>query len=229
MDDHARLCDLARAELNALHGEGIYPDADEIVEINALAWHVVNPHTRLLLSRGRPVRVGGVSLWPLTFRAVDWLQGNDVDLGHISPAVGYAMCYGRSDGGELDVYGPAADAAVVKWTKSLRCTADELNEAIAQVDRQDAPLPTPPDADGKPMSIGDFSAYLTATCGADPDFWERRCSVGYALSVMSMFVMQSHSDKTPCANDPKIIAERALGFAIEKIKMRHAAEQCTNG
>ena len=227
MDDTATLNDLAGAEIATLERDGIRLTPSEIVEINALCWSVHIPPTRKLLSRGRPVEVGGSTLWPLTLRAFDWLDRNRVDMTKITPSMGYAMAFGRSEGNELDLEGDEAEIAVKRWYRSLRCSLDEYVEAVKQVDAQDRRPETPPDVDGKPMSIGDFSAFLTATCGADADFWERRCSVSYALSVLSMFVMQNRADKKKCAQDPRIIAERAVGYAIDKIRARHAMDTVT--
>lgn len=225
----AKLNSLAKAEIDTLQAEGIRLTPEEIVEINALGWEVHNPQTRLALSRGRPVLLSGQYLWPLTMLAVEWMQANKINLNQITPAMGYAMAFGRSNGDELDKYGDDAEKAVKAWFRGLRATTAEFVEAVRQVDTQEVRPETPPDPSGKPMSLGDLSAFLTATCGADADFWERRCSMSYALSVLSMFIMQNHADKRPCAQDPKIIAERAIGFAIEKIRARHKAEEVVNG
>jgi hypothetical protein len=175
------------------------------------------------------VSLAGVVLWPLTLRALDWLERNKIRMDVVTPAMGYAMAYGRSDGTELDTEGRDATRAVNVWYRALRCTAKEFQEAVQQVDDQDAKPETPPDLDGNPMSIGDFCAFLCATCGADADFWERRVSLGHCLATLSMYVMQNHADKRPCAQDPRIIAERAMGYAIDKIRAAHALAEVSNG
>lgn len=227
MNDLAKLNDLARAEIEQLGKEGIRLTPEEVVEINALGWAVQTPETRRLLSRGRPVPVAGVMLWPLTLRALDWLERNKYPLDRITAAMGYAMCFGRSDGDELDCEGREAEIRVSAWFRKLPCTQVEFAEAVQQVDDQEARPEMPPDPDGNQMSIGDFSAFLTSTCGADADFWERRCSLGYCLAVMATLAMQNHADKRPCASDPRIVATRALGWAVEKVKARHALEAST--
>jgi hypothetical protein len=229
MHDLARLNELASAEIDALERDGIRVTADQVVEINALGWAIQTPETRRLLSRGRPVSLAGVSLWPLTLRALDWLERNRIRMDVVSPSIGYAMAYGRSDGPELDTEGREASKAVNVWYRSLRCTAKEFQEAVQQVDNQDAKPETPPDIDGKPMSLGDFSAFLSATCGADADFWERRCSLGHCLATLSMYVIQNHHDKRPCSQDPRIIAERAMGYAIDKIRAAHVLAEVPHG
>lgn len=223
MDHTATLNELARAEIDALVRDGITPTPDEVVAINALGWSIHTPETRRLLARGRPVPLGGVMLWPLTMRAVDWLQRNQIRLDTVSPAMGYAMAFGRSDGPEMDSEGRAAHDAVNAWFKALRVTRAEFAEAVRQVDEQDRQPAVPVDPDGKPMTLGDFSAFLSAACGADPEFWERRCSVSYCNSVLTHVVLQNWADKRPCAQDPRIIAERAMGHLIEQIRAKRKA------
>ena len=225
MDETAKLNSLAKSEIDALEAEGIRLTPEEIVELNALGWAIHTPEIRRSLSRGRPVPLAGHYLWPLTMRAVDWMETNKFSLTTITPAMGYAMAFGRGDGDELDQYGDDADKAVQNWMRSLRCNMAEFVEAVRQVDEQEQKPETPPDLNGKPMTLGDLSAFLTAVCGADADFWERRCSISYALSVITTFILQNHADKRPCMQDPKIIAERALGSAVEKIRARHQAEE----
>jgi hypothetical protein len=229
MDDTAKLNDLARAEIAALERDGIRLTPDEIVEINALGWAVQTPETRRLLSRGRPVPLAGEWLWPLTMRAVEWLDRNGYALDRVTPAIGYAMAFGRSDGQEMDTEGRAAERAVKRWFSGLKCTLAEFGEAVQQVDNQDAKPETPPDPSGKPMTLGDLSAFLTATCGGDADFWERRCSLSFCLSTISMYMAQNAAEKRPSSGDPRIIAERALGYAIERVRLCHEAEAVANG
>jgi hypothetical protein len=224
-----QLSDIARAEIEHLQGLGITPSPEEVVEINALAWEVMNPKTRMLLSRGRPVFVGGSTLWPLTLRAIDWMERNDYPLNIPCPAMAYAMAHGRSLAGEMDVDGDAAEKAINEWLKTLACTAAELLEAVVQVDDQDAKPDVPPDPDGKPMTAGDFVAYLCANCGGTAEEWEARVSANHAFAVLSMFVMHNRADGKRSSADPKLHAERALGWAVEKIKTRHQAEAIANG
>lgn len=222
MDSMSRLNDLARAEIDRLTVSGISLSPDEIVEINALAWSVETPETRRDLSRGRPVKCGAEWLWPPTLRSLDWLERNSIEVTKITPAIGYAMRFGRSEGSELDCEGVDAQRKVKAWYKSLRVTPKEYRVCVEQVDEFDATIGLPTDPDGKQMTIGDFSAFLAGTCGADADFWERRCSATYCASVLTMIAVQNHAAKEPCARDPRIVAEIALGRAIDRIRKRHA-------
>jgi hypothetical protein len=223
-----RLNDLAEREIAALEAEGIRLTAAEVVKLNALGWAVENPTTRRRLARGVPVAVGGVSLWPLTLYASDWLERAS---GHFNGnadvlAVAYAMAHSYAQNGELDGDGPEVVDIVKAWSKKLLATPQELTEAVEQVMAQDATvdLPASP-ADGKPMETGDFSAFLAATNGGDPEFWERRCSIGYALAVLAHITRQNAADGKPTANDPKILATRAFGIAAEQIRELAKAQE----
>ena len=67
MQDLAKLSGLAEAEIESLRADGIDLTPAEIIEINALSWAIESPESRRLLSRGAPVSVGGVYLWPLYY------------------------------------------------------------------------------------------------------------------------------------------------------------------
>jgi hypothetical protein len=218
MDQTCQLNELAASEIEQLEKDGIRLTASEIVELNALGWAIHQPETRRLLARGRPVEVGGAVLWPLTINGVDWIERNNVPTETVTPALAYAMAFGRSDGAGLDCDGREAEGRVTAWMRKLRCTKTELLEAVNQVVMQDVRPAMPPDPDGNPMTLGDFSAFLSATCGGDADFWERRCSFGYCLAVLSVFVMQNRVDNKPCSHDPRIVATRVMGVACERIR-----------
>lgn len=220
MDDQATLSDLARAEIDRLTADGIELTAEDIVRLNALAWRVEEPETRRLLSRGRPVFVGGATLWPLTIYALEFLSliPKQITDFEYNAVLGYAMCHGRSENGELDASGREAVKQAVAWYKTLRCTQAEYAEAIRQIDAQETNYVQGPD--DKPMALGDFSAFLAAACGNTPDYWERRCACGYALAVLSTVVQQNRADDRPSKADPRLLADHDLGAVIDEIRKR---------
>ena len=220
MQDLAKLSELAQAEIDNLRADGIDLTPAEIVELNALGWAVESPETRRLLARGAPVAVGGVYLWPMSLYAEEWfdrvgchLSGNKQQ----AYALAYAMAHGRDDGDPLVIDGREAEKVVKQWGKSLKCTFGELNVAISQVTQQDEDAEQPPEETGG-ITMGDFSAFLAAACGGDPDFWERRCASGYCHAVLDTLVRQNNADGKKTLADPRIKATRALGWACEKIK-----------
>jgi len=220
MQDLAKLSELAEAEIESLRAEGITLTPAEIIEINALGWAVESPETRRLLARGAPVAVGGATLWPMSLYAQDWFDrvGCHLDSNmRQTYALAYAMAHGRDEGEPLVIEGRTAEKAVSRWAKSLKCTFGELNVAISQILQQDEDAEQPPSETGG-MAMGDFSAFLASACGGDPDFWERRCAAGYTHAVLDCMVRQNSAEGHKTLADPRIKAERALGWAIEKIK-----------
>jgi hypothetical protein len=225
-----RISDVAAQAIAGLEADGIVLSAAEIVRLNALGWAVETPEARRHLARGVPVPVGGVYLWPQTFRAADWLERAS---GHCKASdeavvVAYAMAHAYAQGDELDSSGSDAVLSAKAWARKLRATAAELSEAVDQVLAQDSALELPKSpADDKPMSIGDFSAFLAATNGGDPEFWERRCSLGYALAYLSHAVRFNMAEGMPVVNDPKIQATMALGLLVDQI--REARKAASDG
>jgi len=221
MQDLAKLNDLAQAEIDKLRADGINDlTPAEIVELNALGWAVESPESRRLLARGAPVEIAGVYLWPMSLYAQEWFERVGCHLGGNTlqaQALAYAMAHGRDTGDPLAMDGRAAEKTVSRWAKSLKCTFGELNVAISQILQQDEEAEQPPSKTGG-MAMGDFSAFLAASCGGDPEFWERRCAAGYTYAVLDCMARQNSAEGKPTASDPRIKAEKAIGWAIEKIR-----------
>ena len=234
-----RLNDLAAREIDALEAEGIRPTAAEVVKLNALGWAIETPCARRELSRGVPVMLcEGVYLWPLTIQADDWQDRVGENLAPSKAdalrhprlswnlplfALAYAMANAYEKGNALDIDGEEASASVLRWTSKIKCTADGVKKAIADViAQQDAPT-LPLNEDGAKMSNGEFSAFMASKCSGTPEFWERRCSIGYACAVLSTIVKQAAADGKPLSNDPKIMATRAFWLEADRIRNERAA------
>lgn len=215
-----KLSELAEAEITELTASGITLTPAEIVKINALGWAVESPSTRMGLARGIPISVGGAVLWPMTLCATSWVSriGDTIHPKDMAVAIAYGMAHGRSEHGEFDVGDELAVKAAIEWGKRLTCTPEELVEAIEQVTDQDS-IPDLPDLPGNgDTSLDELSMFLAASCGGTPEAWERNCSVSYALGVINRVIRQNMADGKPVAGDSRLMAERALGFEIERIR-----------
>lgn len=224
MQDSRKLSDLAKAEIEQLEAEGVKLTAADIVAINAAAWEVETPEARLLLSRGVPVFVGGITLWPMTIYGAEWYSRVGCRLiGSLlqTYALAYALQHGRDEGNALDIGPGKATVILMAWRARLRCRHQELVEAIAQCVEQDTQPEDPADAKQPGMTYGEFSALITARAGGSFRVWERQCSIGYVRAVLGAIIEQNKADDKPCASDPKIRAERALGWLCEMIRQRH--------
>ena len=222
MQDLARLNSLAEAEIELLRSEGIEPSLSDIIEINALAWAIETPQSRLLLARGVPVFVDAETpLWPLTLLASDWFSREGCKLRNSDAALGFAMAHCYKDASVFDLSGDAAAKRVKLWFRRLRCTHKAYIEAVNQVLLQETVVAVPP-LKGEPgLTAGEFSAFLASACGGDVEFWERRCAVGYANAMLYAVAMQNRVDNKPVSNDPRMAAERALGLKLIEIKKAH--------
>ena len=218
MQDLARLSSLAEAELDELVAQGVKLTAADIIEINALGWAVESPESRLLLARGIPVYAGGVPLWPLTMQAADWFSRVGLSMKNPDAAMGYAMAHCYSEWDELYQTGAKAWKAVKAWYKGLHCTNTELLTAMHMVINQEERVHNPIGPNDKLMTPGEFSAFVASTCGGTPDFWERRCAVGYCHAMLVTIAAQNRADGKPFAGDPRMEAERAMGIKIEELK-----------
>lgn len=225
--DSAALCDHTRAELDVLIADGITPTAEEIIRLNALGWEVESPQIKMALSRGVPVSVGGVLLWPRTLAAWDWYMRTGCRLPTYRlqrHALAYCMAYSRSDGDELDRAGKDAERAVRQWARRLRCTDGELDVAMAQCLQQDtAGLVDNPDSDNSAApSAGEIVAALSAMTGLPSEHFERRVTASHALLVLHHAVIQQAQAEGGKVQDQAYIAAvRAEAIYIDQIRARH--------
>lgn len=230
-DSTSQLSELAGAEIDALRADGIEPTASEIVQLNALAWRVETPEARRYLSRGVPVEVcPGVNLWTLSIQAAEWYGRVSVDLPSDrmrTLALAYAMahCYAPGDHYETDA--ESAPRMLERWRKSLRCTWEALLLAVDSVLDQDGEYEQPPDpaddgGESPRITYGGLSAFLAAATNESVEFWERRCAATYAYAVISAINRQNAERGQSVPGDPRIMAERALGWAASKIRKRAA-------
>ena len=214
---------LANAEIERLRADGIEPTPHDVIHINALAELVETPSTRLSLARGRPVAVGGASLWPLTLAAADWFDAVGQRLGGRTMQV-HALAYAMANGSlDLSYDANIAEKSVCRWAKRLRCRMPALVEAVSQVQAQDSILDT--GETGPRSTPGEISMMLTAMTGIKPDVWEYQCSIAYVLALLAAIVAQNAADGQSTKHDPRIKAERALGLAVHRIKERHEKEK----
>ena len=247
MPETENLNQLAAEELAVLRREGVEVTDADVVLLNSLGWDVESPFARRELSRGTPVLLcESVYLWPLTIHASAWMESvgerlapckmdilrhpvlsRDVNL----LALGYAMAHCYSDCGELDKDGVEASRAVIAWASKLKVTAEGLHDAIGQVIAKQRTAELPPVENAPPpQSHGEVSIYLAAKCGATPEYWERKCSSTYAAGLYGQIVAQDRADGGK-ENREVIQATRALYWAAEKIRLRHAdrMNQAANG
>jgi hypothetical protein len=225
MLDTAKLSDVAAGEIDALISDGYELTPAEIVRINALGWNIETPDIRLALSKGVPVDVGGVTLWQFTLRSYDWhcrVAKSMPSVWHGKIALAYAFAHGYSDGGELDVYGWRAVAAVTNWGIRLRCSMSELVMAMGQIIQQDEQEQGLQDPDSKPTGIGDISAQIAAHTGQSVEDVERRMSMNYALKLLHYTIRQQ---KQAAGGKPRMSADavratQAMALYIEDLKAR---------
>ncbi len=225
MQDLARLSGHAQARISQLEAEGIRLTPDEIVRINALSWAVTSPGTRMGLSRGVPVFLCGIPLWPLTLQAQDWYERigcrqKTERRRKLALAFAAAHCY--RDTAVFDAIGPEqASGAVKDWARSLHCRMATLEEALSQIIQQDETeyVPPIPGSDKGGIDPGNMALMLSAMTGRPAAEYEQEMS---ASSVIRMtyyaMMMQDRADQKPTATGPECDALRALEYYISEIR-----------
>lgn len=212
------LTSLAEAEIQQLVEEGITLAPEEIVELNELAKRVETPEARLALSRGKPVAVGGVYLWPFTLAGASWYREHMKEFGglkHQRFALAYVMAHGRDP---LPEDMKEAHRLINQWSRKLTCRPSELEEAIRQIIEQDE-LPDTEEK-GPVPGVGEISMMMTALTSVRPEVWEYQCSMNYVLRLLDRLTGQNAAEGQSNRSDPRIKAERVLGLAVNRIRKK---------
>lgn len=223
----ARLHDLALAEIEKLDADGVKYTPHDVVMLNAIAFGIEHPASRLELARGRPISVGGTTLWPFTLYGSDWyervgmtLKGAKLQLW----GVAFALAHGWQEERLLDFPDNEATKRVAKWARSLTCRQQQLEEAVSDIISQDMQPEDIGDIDQQNTrmpSHGDLSAELSAMCGGTPDQWERLCTVPYALALIRTIRAQNDESGRSTAKDDRMRYDRAMGNYLKRIYRRH--------
>lgn len=228
-----QLSERAEAELETLKDLGIVPTWQEVVEINHLSWLTQSPSSEMSSARGEPMLIPGAVLWPFTLQAgsewgriAEWFDGVDDN----AKAIGYLMAHGRRSCLRVRLASrDSARRAVFHWAKKLPCTQGELNIATASILEQmqgiENEVPAREDQaddDGANTTTMELVSYLVLNTGLDADYWERKVSISYIHEQMRAIVRQGMADDKPQKDDPRIIAERNLAYAIIQIEKRGA-------
>jgi len=221
---HWTLCDLARAEIESLVGEGIACTPDEVLRIQWLAQQVETPAARMALARGNPVHVGGAVLWPLTMAADQWWRAAapyaTTNKEKIAVAA-YAMAHCRAMDGLEAVSPDRAVSVAGRWMKGLHCRPEEVVEAVALVQDQDAAEPdiNDPKRQHSETRTSELVALLCALVGGPPDVWERQVAIGYIRQQLEASCAQIAAKTGHDATvTRRIDATRNMGLAVEEIR-----------
>lgn len=229
------LTPLAEAEIQDLRNAGVEVTDNEVIWINDLCRKVINPPGGSTLPAGTPARAGSSWLWPLTIqaaawydRAVQWFDGAGEEIE--TAVLAYALSHGRTPAAfDLLQDYQSARGPVLEWFRRLDCTHQELTQAVAAVlhtEVEDLRHLVEDKEEEEPAKDGDAGAdivaFLVQHVHGDPEVWQSRTSLQYAMHVASCVVAQAQAEgghKDP--NSPDIVVQRNLGIALMLIKKRH--------
>jgi hypothetical protein len=218
-NDGGTLNDKAAEAIESLRAQGCAVTDSDVCRLNALAWHIETPQLQRELSRGRPVQCGNVWLWPLSLAAQDWYLETGERFAKPLFALAYAMAHSHDEA--LDT---ATQRDVLRWARRIRATRAQVQTCIAQVLTAGEKDEEPVAAKDVP-SCGHIASVLAACCGGSPKDWERNCSFDYARRFLTLHFDQQQADGKSGISPEVARAERAFGWAINRIGKRGKAAE----
>ena len=215
-----QICDLAEDVFDKLLDEGLTLSPQEVLDIQRLSLEAsgVTTEERIRMSRGEPVLVGGVYLWPLTFAALEWEEAVEPLLRRESMrtlAMAAAMAYGH-DRAKMATRGEDAVRIVREFRKGLAATHPEVTEAIRLVTGE---IPF-----GEPDEERSGNIVLTAASltGIDPDKLEHDMSIRYLSALVAEAFENNMSSEGGAAPNPQVLAAKELDKYVNELRRRHA-------
>jgi hypothetical protein len=216
---HAKLSDHAAHRIEELTAEGVTVTYADAVMINAICWEMRGVGgDDCGLSRGRPVCVGNVMLWPLTVQALHALDAIDTD-GMSDETQAYTLAYIMAHARTAGAFdgGISADN-VTLWASQLTCTAGELASGIVEVNRQSAGYETESNAGAAKTDLADLVMTLQRLFGETAEYWEREVSASYATRL----IMEEAVARSGKSGNPKtVMLTKALGNYINEMRRRN--------
>jgi hypothetical protein len=209
------LSDLALNELQGLKDDGINPTWDQIVQINDLCRKVETPKLTQVSVTGKPERINGRTLWPLTLQAGEWYAWacDELDEANLLIALSYAHEHAREPDAFAELYDVVESGKVLgQYQKGLNVTISELLKAVHTLNDSDVE----PVEDSKQVDREEIIAGLVAKTGIPPDYWKNRVSIDYISSQIDAI-----NDMEGDGNAQKskyIESEKALGRALMEIR-----------
>jgi hypothetical protein len=215
---HAYLNDLATKRISELQAEGVEVTPADAVMLNAICWEMRGVGTESSgLSRGKCVKCGNVTLWPLTVQAmvaVDDIDSEDMDTATQAYTLGYVMAHARTP----QAFDGGIDAGKVKaWASGVTCTVKELTDAINEINGQSGDYAQPASESGGQADVADLILILQRMFGETAEYWEREVSASYAMRLI-MEEAASKSGKTASARS--VMLTRAMANYISEMKAR---------
>ena len=140
-------------------------------------------------------------------------------------ALAYAMAHGGQD---MPWDRDQARKAIRVWAKTLHCRASQIEEAVRQIHDQDETDLGCVKNTGSPDDLAKLSVALAAVTQSDPEIWERRACLSYAVAVMDRITELNTSNAgAPSSDEDQLKKSRALkaeyimGKYIARIRRRH--------
>lgn len=214
-----RLTDVAKDELAELEADGVPFTPQDVLTVQYLSCDLLRRTGGAeTLSRGAPVEVGGVVLWPFTLAGAafyrEMTNGERNELRALR-ACAYAMAHGGDDC--IYARGDEAEKAMDAWWWRIRATREAIAEAVAECLELSPRVEDPMAEDRDRTSLALFAAALV---GGSPEMWERQCSIASVRRIVDLAQRVRSVGAPPSKDASRIEAVRRLGLYVESIRAR---------
>lgn len=188
---------MAKAAIEEIKQRGGDCTPEDVLWLQYAAKRCVNPSGEKSLPSliDCPVFVGGVSLYPLTRGALEWLQNCFGDNWNELDRVAFALSKANKPEELTVLNGLAARIAVVMWRRKLKCSQRALRDAVNFILNSESteeisietPLQSKPkSSESNPFHWGDVLCLLCHYyAGTTPKYWLWECSIEFTEIMLN--------------------------------------------
>lgn len=210
MSAYHKLTAMAEAKIKALRDCGCAVTDADVIALNSLSVDINSHDRRMALAKGRPVRCGNVWLWPFTIHSKAWFADVGCNFKHAEYALAYALA-----NRDKELYTTTQDD-VLAWSKTLKCTEAELNEAVSQILDADSEYSVPVETKDA-ITIHELATSMAAAYGGNVLMWEREVSLQHIYDYLDTVSRQAKADGDDRTNGRAL---KAFTYLASRIRRR---------
>ena len=173
-------------------------DMPDVIRLNALCAEIAEPTEAEERMLAFPVRVGNVTLHPLTIGVSMWMEERVLSWFAPQPfyadaTLAYALTLSRLPESLWEIESAGACRRTVKrWLRAVGCSYEELMQAVTKV------LPPPQEGRGEKDKAAGYGAVVALLCreyGSTPHVWMWDTPATTATALVQDFVRRNDAEQ----------------------------------
>lgn len=231
---------MAAAAIKSLEDKGLTPTPAHILWLQDAALRMRRKNTRRIAELiDWPIPCGGVSLYPFSIGAMEWMKIVDEDLQNQTFVQAFASAHAKDrDTLSKLVERKAIIHAVREWRKNITASESAVSAVLntligfdSEMVDVEAVIPRIAELNDRSYQV-EFGPFILALCakypGTSPDYWAFQVSFDFACSAMERPVDAENAEGVTGRDITMGVAFRSIVAHIEKELMAAKESEAAN-